>query len=68
MAYPSMSGDEKMDLIRLVVYEGMQRAWRSSEKDEAMFFCFKVFFVFFDMFFFWLVFRMFQDILSRETK
>ena len=52
MAYPSMSGDEKMDLIRLVVYEGMQRAWRSSEKDEAMFFCFKVFFVFFfDMLF-----------------
>ena len=38
MAYPSMSGGEKMDLIRLVVYEGMQRAWRSSEKDEAMFF------------------------------
>ena len=40
MAYLSMTGGEKMDLIRLVVYEGMQRAWRSSEKDEAMLFLF----------------------------
>ena len=50
MAYPRMTADEKMDLCRLMVqkkktkkerrvlYEGLQRAWRSIEKDEAMLF------------------------------
>ena len=35
-AYPGMITQEKMDLCRLVVFEAMQRAWRSAEKDEAM--------------------------------